>query len=129
MNEWAEYTLKIANDIFKSKGLGSEKEKEFNEIVNYCKGRTHDIITEDGVDTKPTYLFSYDIKKWLASDDSPLYDFRFDKPTWIEFRFSKEHYQVLKDHLDEYGDNRMGRSKFVKYVAIDDLWRHPFFKK
>ena len=129
MNEWAEYTLKIANDIFKSKGLGSEKEKEFNEIVNYCKGRTHDIITEDGVDAKPTYIFRYDIKKWLASDDSPLYDFRFDKPTWIEFRFSKEHYQVLKDHLDEYGNNRMGRSKFVKYVAIDDLWRHPFLKK
>ena len=81
------------------------------------------------MDTKPTYLFSYDIKKWLASDDSPLYDFRFDKPTWIEFRFSKEHYQVLKDHLDEYGNNRMGRSKFVKYVTINDLWRNPLLQK
>ena len=35
MNEWAEYTLKIANDIFKSKGLGSEKEKEFNLLYVY----------------------------------------------------------------------------------------------
>ena len=28
--------------------------------------------------------------------------------------------------MNEYGNNRMGRSKFVKYVTINDLWRNPF---
>jgi len=125
MNEWTEYTLKIANDILKSSDLGSEKEEEFCEIANYCKGRTHNIITEDSIDTNPTYLFRHNIKKWLESDNCPLKDFLFNKPTRIEFRFSKEHYQILQDHLDEYGNNRMGRSKFVKYVAIEDLLRNP----
>ena len=48
------------------------------------------------------------------------------KPTWVEFRFSKEHHKFLKDFMNEYGNNRMGRSKFVKYVTINDLWRNPF---
>ena len=129
MNEWAEYTFNLANEIFRSKNLGIEKEKEFKEIEKYCKGRLHNIMVEESLDIIPMYLFRYDIKKWLESDNRSLEDFLFEKPTWIEFRFSKEHHKFLKDFTNEYGNNRMGRSKFVKYVAIDDLWRHPFFKK
>ena len=129
MNEWAEYTFNLANEIFRSKNLGIEKEKEFKEIEKYCKGRLHNIMVEENLDTIPMYLFRYDIKKWLESDNRSLEDFLFEKPTWIEFRFSKEHHKFLKDFTNEYGNNRMGRSKFVKYVTINDLWRNPLLQK
>ena len=129
MNEWAEYTFNLANEIFRSKNLGIEKEKEFKEIEKYCKGRLHNIMVEESLDIIPMYLFRYDIKKWLESDNRSLEDFLFEKPTWIEFRFSKEHHKFLKDFTNEYGNNRMGRSKFVKYVTINDLWRNPLLQK
>ena len=129
MNEWAEYTFNLANEIFRSKNLGIEKEKEFKEIEKYCKGRLHNIMVEENLDTIPMYLFRYDIKKWLESDNCSLEDFLFEKPTWVEFRFSKEHHKFLKDFTNEYGNNRMGRSKFVKYVTINDLWRNPLLQK
>jgi len=129
MNEWAEYTFNLANEIFRSKNLGIEKEKEFKEIEKYCKGRLHNIMVEESLDIIPMYLFRYDIKKWLESDNRSLEDFLFEKPTWVEFRFSKEHHKFLKDFTNEYGNNRMGRSKFVKYVTINDLWRNPLLQK
>jgi len=111
---------KLRYEALSKKGLLG-KEKEFKEIENYCKARLDDIMLDESLDKNPMYLFRYDIKKWLESDNRSLEDFLFEKPTWIEFRFSKEHHKFLKDFTNEYGNNRMGRSKFVKYVTINDL--------
>lgn len=128
MDEWTEYTLNIANDLLREKAiLNDEIEKQFHDVGNFCRGRCHNPLGKDRMQTNPEFTFYYDIMKWLGdnSDNMLLDECKFAEPIKIKFSLTNEQYKFINDTLNLYGDNLIGKTKARLLESTQTIWRKP----
>jgi len=126
MDEWTEYALSIANDLlWKNVTWNEEIKKQFHDVGNYCRGRCHNPLGKNRMQTNPEFIFSYDIIKWLSdnSDNMLLDECKLPKPVKTVFRLTNEQYKFINDTLDLYGDNLIGKTKARLLESTQTIWR------
>jgi hypothetical protein len=127
MNSWGDYILGVAKSLLvESKEYNSNTELEFSQIANYCHGVSHNTMGTDRMSTNPEFEFLYDIISWL--DDSkkiPLSKFRLEQPLKISFNLTDEQFKSVKDTVEMFGNTKVGRSKAMRMIAVESLWRRP----
>ena len=128
MDEWTEYALSIANDLlWKNVTWNEEIEKQFHDVGNYCRGRCHNPLGKDRMQTNPEFTFYYDIIKWLSdnSDNMLLDECKLPEPVKTVFSLTNEQYKFINDTLDLYGDNLIGKTKARLLESTQTIWRKP----
>ena len=126
MDEWVEHVINTAYNLLK-KSLDSDKktEMQFKSISDYCRGLSHNVMGNDRMKTNPEYEFNYDVKKWVnEKNDSNIEKFKIS-PTKFSFTLSEEQFNVVQDNIEVYGDSQIGKSKALKMIPIQKLWRFP----
>ena len=128
MDEWTEYALSIANDLLCKNVIWNEEiEKQFHDVGNYCRGRCHNPLGKDRMQTNPEFTFYYDIIKWLSdnSDNMLLDECKLPEPIKTVFSLTNEQYKFINDTLDLYGDNLIGKTKARLLESTQTIWRKP----
>ena len=127
IDDWTEYLLKIANDLLDEAKIDKISLKQFSDIGNYCRGVSHNPLKKNRMLTNPQYDFTYDIPSWLENHEGIcLDDFKLNNPQLITFRYNKTQNKIIQDNLDFYGDNLIGKTKALKAIPFQQLWRQPF---
>ena len=128
MDEWTEYALSIANDLlWKNVTWNEEIKKQFHDVGNYCRGRCHNPLGKDRMQTNPEFTFYYDIIKWLSdnSDNMLLDECKLPEPVKTVFSLTNEQYKFINDTLYLYGDNLIGKTKARLLESTQTIWRKP----
>ena len=128
MDEWTEYALSIANDLLRKDVTWNEEiEKQFHDVGNYCRGRCHNPLGKDRMQTNPEFTFYYDIIKWLTdnSDNILLDECKLPEPVKTVFSLTNEQYKFINDTLGLYGDNLIGKTKARLLESTQTIWRKP----
>jgi len=128
MDEWTEYVLKIAHKLLQETGkLNLETEKQFHDISNYCRGKSHNPLGVNRMETNPEFTFNYDIDKWIdeTSDISTLDKFSVSKPLELIFTLTNEQFQIIRDNIELFGHSTVGYTKALKMVPERMFWRNP----
>lgn len=127
IDDWTEYLLKISNDLLKEAKIDGTSLKQFSDIGNYCRGVSHNPLKKNRMSTNPQYTFTYDISSWLENYTGiSLDNFKLDNHQTITFTYSETQNKIIQDNLDFYGDNLIGKTKALKSIPFQQLWRKPF---
>lgn len=126
MDEWVEHVINSAHNLLKkSINLDEKLEMQFQAISDYCRGLSHNVMGNDRMKTNPQYQFQYNIKNWVDEKNyEGIENFKI-KPTKMLFKLSNEQFNVVQDNIDVYGDTQVGKSKALKMIPIQKLWRYP----
>ena len=128
MDDWTEYVLNIAYELLqKDKKLDDEIKKQFHEIANYCRGKSHNPLGKNRMETNPEFIFNYDVDKWLDDtlDISLLDQFKLSKPLKLTFTLTDEQFQIVHDNVELFGNTKVGYTRALKHVHERILWRNP----
>ena len=127
MDDWTEHVIEAARILIKnSNNYNDEFENQFESVANYCKGLSHNVLGQDRLDTNPQYEFEYDIPSWLSPKTNlKLNNFKLDVKLKISFQLDDEQFKMVQDNIDIYGHSRIGKSKTLKMLPNQKLWRHP----
>ena len=127
MDDWTEYVIESAHTVLKnSNNYNDELEKQFETVANYCRGLSHNVLGQDRLDTNPEYEFEYNIPSWLSPKTNlKLDNFKLDAKLKISFQLDNEQFKMVQDNIDVYGHSRIGKSKTLKMLPNQKLWRHP----
>ena len=126
MAQWTEYVISTAELIVSNRHDDREFYREFNDVCNYSRGLSYNILGKDRMDTNPDYKFYFNIDKWVSSSEKlPLNGFVYSKPQIQKFVLSEEQFQLVEDELSIYGDSPVGKGQSLKRIPIHKLWRHP----
>ena len=127
MDDWTEYVIESAHTVLKnSNNYNDELEKQFETVANYCRGLSHNVLGQDRLDTNPEYEFEYDIPSWLSPKTNlKLDNFKLDTKLKISFQLDNEQFRMVQDNIDVYGHSSVGKSKTLKMLPNQKLWRHP----
>lgn len=128
MDEWTEYILKIAHDLLEeNNNLNDEIEKQFHDISNYCRGKCHNPLGKNRMETNPEFSFNYDIDNWM--DDklgiSTLDKFKVSEPLNVIFNLTDEQFRIIRDNIELFGHTTVGYTKALKMVPERMFWRNP----
>jgi len=130
MDEWTDYVLETAHGLLAEHNNNVELEKQFTTVSNYCHGLAHNTMGKDRMQTNPEYDFEYDIIKWMNDiQEKPLNEYKLSSQCRIAFKLSEDQFKTVQDNIDIYGDTHVGKSKVLKMVAIQKLWRRPIVVK
>ena len=127
MDDWTEHVIEAARILIKnSNNYNDEFENQFESVANYCKGLSHNVLGQDRLDTNPQYEFEYNIPSWLSPKTNlKLNNFKLDAKLEISFQLDDEQFKMVQDNIDIYGHSRIGKSKTLKMLPNQKLWRHP----
>jgi hypothetical protein len=127
MEDWTENVIQVSKNIIKENcDFDKNLEKQFQDIANYCRGLTYNILGKDRLSSNFKHIFEYDVSKWLLNNSKLSIDkFLFIKPQNIIFKISDEQYQVVQNEIDRYGESTTGLSKATKHLQFQFLLRTP----
>ena len=127
MDEWSNYVLETAHSLLVDlDNYNEELEKQFTAISNYCHGLAHNTMGKDRMFTNPEYDFEYDVMRWLNDvQGKSLSKFKLVSKSRIVFKLTEDQFKTIQDNIDIYGDTHVGKSKVLKMVPIQKLWRRP----
>ena len=128
MNVWTEYALQISKELLIENDVFSEEiENEFAAISDYCRGSCFNPLGEDRLQTNPEFMINYDVTKWLSDKNNSLFlkDCKLSSPYKMIFNLSNEQFEIIEDTLKMYGDTIIGKTKVLKMVSQQTLWRTP----
>ena len=127
MDDWTEHVISIAHKLIKnSNEYNEDLQKQFESVANYCRGLSHNVLGQDRQDTNPQFEFGFDIPSWLSPKNNlKLENFRLEKNLKISFQLDDEQFKMVQDNIDVYGHSRIGKSKTLKMLPNQKLWRRP----
>ncbi len=127
MGDWTEHVIKTAHMLIKNSNIyNDELENQFKSVANYCRGLSYNVLGLDRLDTNPQYEFEYDIPSWLSpKNNKKLDNFKLDTKLKISFQLDDEQFKMVQDNIDVYGHSRIGKSKTLKMLPNQKLWRRP----
>ena len=77
--------------------------------------------------TNPKYSFTYDVTQWLKDlSDTKLELFEMEKSKELIFIYTKEQNKIIQDDIDFNGDTLIGKTKALKAIPFQMLWRKPY---
>ena len=127
MGDWTEHVIKSAHKLIQnSNNYNEDLEKQFESVANYCRGLSHNVLGQDRLETIPQYDFEYNIPTWLSPKNNlKLNNFKLEKKLKVSFEIYDEQYKMVQDNIDVYGHSRIGKSKTLKMLPNQKLWRRP----
>ena len=127
MGDWTEHVIKSAHKLIQnSNNYNEDLEKQFESVANYCRGLSHNVLGQDRLETIPQYDFEYNIPTWLSPKNNlKLNNFKLEKKLKVSFEIDDEQYKMVQDNIDVYGHSRIGKSKTLKMLPNQKLWRRP----
>ena len=126
MNEWTDYFIECCTKVLReSNRLTQEKTKQFNEISDYCRGLSHNVLGNDRMDSNPEFIFTYNIKKWVEQTKKELDNFMFENPIATRFTLTDKQFLDLEDNIRIFGSSLVGMTSAVKNTQVHMLWRKP----
>ena len=127
MDDWTKHVINTAHALIKdTDNYNNNLEKQFQSVANYCRGLSHNVLGQDRQNTNPTYEFEYDIPAWLIpKNEKSLDNFKLDTKIIITFQLDDDQYKMVQDNIDVYGHSRIGKSKTLKMLPNQKLWRRP----
>ena len=127
MSDWTEHVIKSAHKLIQnSNNYNEDLEKQFESVANYCRGLSHNVLGQDRLETIPQYDFEYNIPTWLSPKNNlKLNNFKLEKKLKVSFEIDDEQYKMVQDNIDVYGHSRIGKSKTLKMLPNQKLWRKP----
>jgi radical SAM superfamily enzyme YgiQ (UPF0313 family) len=128
MDVWTEYVLQISKDLLIKNRIFSQKiQDEFSSISNYCRGICFNPLGVDRMQTNPEFIFNHDVATWLSDTNNSLLlrDCKFQFPQKIKFILSDEQFKIIKDTLEMYSSTIIGKTKVLKMISQQTLWRNP----
>ncbi len=124
MGEWTEHVINTAYNLLKKSDI-EKFEIKFKSISDYCRGLSHNVMGKDRMTTIPEYEFDYDVQSWInEKNDSNIEKFKI-WPKKFSFILTKEQFNVVQNNIDVYGNSQVGKSKALKMIPIQKLWRIP----
>ena len=127
MGDWTEHVIKSAHKLIQnSNNYNEDLEKQFESVANYCRGLSHNVLGQDRLETNPQYDFEYNIPTWLSPKNNlKLNNFKLEKKLKVSFEIDDEQFKMVQDNIDVYGHSRIGKSKTLKMLPNQKLWRRP----
>jgi len=127
MDDWTEHVIEAARILIKnSNNYNDEFENQFESVVFPAYPEIGAVLGQDRLDTNPQYEFEYDIPSWLSPKTNlKLNNFKLDAKLKISFQLDDEQFKMVQDNIDIYGHSRIGKSKTLKMLPNQKLWRHP----
>ena len=127
MDEWIDYTIKNCQKLLDEKNSSIKLSREFEDIANFCRGIGHNPLKIDRMETNPKYQFTFDIVNWLEDkSEKDLELFKMDKMREITFMYTEEQNKIIQDDIDFNGDTLIGKTKALKAIPFQMLWRKPY---
>ena len=125
MKQWNEFIISTAYELISQNiKLDIETEKQFQDVANYCRGLSFNILGADRLNTNPVYEFNYDVEKWLSdNNDSPLSSFELNTPQDFTFCYSHDQTNLIDTSLNKFGDNLIGIARLLSDIPIPILLR------
>ena len=125
MDEWTEYVIFTAELLLRKNFRFEDFDIQFKSISNYSRGLAHNVMGNDRMNTIPKYQLNYDIKNWVEDkNDKKINEFKIP-PRIFSFILSEEQFKIVQDNIDVYGKSQIGKSKALKMIPIQKLWRIP----
>ena len=79
------------------------------------------------METNPEYQFTFDIVNWLENKSNKQLElFKMDKEKEITFMYTEEQNKIIQDDIDFNGDTLIGKTKALKAIPFQMLWRKPY---
>lgn len=126
MDDWTEYAIQISSELLKQKNLDEKTIVKFIDVCNYCRGVSYNPLKNNRMQTNPNFDFNYNINMWLSnSNDDKLDNYKLLSKKSIVFTYNEEQNQIIQDNLNFYGDNLIGKTKALKAIPFQQLWRNP----
>jgi radical SAM superfamily enzyme YgiQ (UPF0313 family) len=125
MKEWNRLVFSLTHELLEKKQiLDNDVERQFQNIVNYCNGQSHNLFGKDRMETNPNYKFEYDVKNWVSNDKNlPLDSFMFPKSQLIHFVFSKKQFDIIENDMKKFGKDNTGISRMLFDINIETILR------
>ena len=131
MIEWTEFTINQAEKLLHEHGFQDKQTKiELDDITNYCKGLSTNVLGKDRMNTNPNFDFLHDVQNWVDDEnEKPISEFRFSTKTNVVFKLKTEQYKTIQNALETYPNSIVGLSQAFKTFPIHMLWRTPYVPK
>ena len=131
MIEWTEFTINQAEKLLHEHGFQDKQTKiELDDITNYCKGLSTNVLGKDRINTNPNFDFLHDVQNWVYDEnEKPISEFRFSTKTNVVFKLKTEQYKTIQNALETYPNSIVGLSQAFKTFPIHMLWRTPYVPK
>jgi len=127
MDEWIDYTIENSQRLLDKKSSSIKISEEFEDIANFSRGVGHNPLKSNRMETNPKYRFTFDIISWLEDkSDRELELFKMDKESEITFMYTEEQNKIIQDDIDFNGDTLIGKTKALKAIPFQMLWRKPY---
>jgi len=125
LEDLVENVMEIALNLLKEKShFTTELNEQFDDIVNYCKGTTFNVLGDDRLNTNPEYEFNFDIKSWFETKSNEnLSKFKLSKTMKYSFIFTEQQYCVVQNCLDCHENTAIGKGTALKSIPTNFLWR------
>ena len=131
MIEWTEFTINQAEKLLHEHGFQDKQCRlELDDITNYCKGLSTNVLGKDRMNTNPNFDFLHDVQNWVDDEnEKPISEFRFSTKTNVVFKLKTEQYKTIQNALETYPNSIVGLSQAFKTFPIHMLWRTPYVPK
>lgn len=126
IDDWTEYAIQISSELLKENRFDNQIMEKFIDVCNYCRGLSHNPLKTNRMETNPKFTFNYNIQSWLLNQNNEKLDnFKLSFPKQIFFTYHKDQSQMIQDNLNFHGDNLIGKTKALKAIPFQQLWRNP----
>ena len=126
MEEWTDFTIQVARGLLEKQGLTDAAFQQFEDVANYCRGITFNVMHDDRMQRNPEIEFRFDVEAWLKDETGKTLDqFELRAPQRISFQLTAEQGKLLDDLFALHGNTVAGRGQALKLVPVNKLWRRP----
>ena len=126
MHEWTEYIITLAKTLLKENISNRHTLDQYDEISNYCRGLTYNMLNLNSNLNNCTFIFNYDIKNWYDDDKNDVIDkFKFTQVKNIIFKYTDDEIKSFKNNMDIYGTSINGLAQVLKRTPNYSICRHP----
>ncbi len=126
MEEWTDWAIDVARRLLRQHGLDAAGLRQFEDVANYCRGITFNVMHDDRTRENPESEFSFDIEAWLADDTGRTLDqCELSAPRRVSFQLTVEQVTLLDSLFALHGNTVAGRGQALKLVPVNQLWRRP----
>lgn len=126
-SEWNEYIFSMFKELLNYNEISEENQKMLHDVNNFCVNRVHNIWGSDRCKNNPKSNFTYNIAEWMrTSRGANIEEFKFNKPTDVEFKYTDQQNKDIDDWLERYGNTPTGIGRIlVKINSASWVLRQP----
>ena len=127
LDDWTEYVISLAKILLLENNIHDKsKLEQYDDIANYCRGLTYNLMELDPGLDNPEFIFKYDIQSWYDDNSGNIIEkFQFSEARKVMFSYNKEETELFKNNMNIYGTSINGMAQVLKRIPKHFLWRHP----